>query len=68
VAVVVEWSTNSGRDDEMLVADGTGKVDTAAADGLAEVRAVGSSVCVANFHSAWVLRGCMFHWRCDVRG
>jgi hypothetical protein len=43
-------------------------VDTTAADGLAEVRAVGSSVCVANFHSAWVLRGCMFHWCCDVRG
>jgi hypothetical protein len=48
----VEADANDGGDGEMPVADGTGKGDTAA-DGLAEVRAVGSSVCVANFRSAW---------------
>jgi hypothetical protein len=52
VAAVVEADANDGGDGEMPVADETGKGYTAP-DGLAEVRAVGSSVCVANFRSAW---------------
>jgi hypothetical protein len=67
VEAVVEVDADKGGDEEMAVADGAGKGNTAA-DGAAEVRAVGSSVCVANFHSAWVFRGCVLDRRCNVEG